>query len=184
MLNQSANDQEDHPIPSGLDPDVLHRSVTHEGLMVNLHDMLHKGSVRQFTFHSDEPPELGGQDEHPRPLDYLLAGVGFCILTQIVRYGRMLKVEYTDARVRVRGHWTSEGSVLAGTINSQCQAIETHVEIESDDEPAHVAALIRNAKNGCYAESTVTAATPLHSTVQLNGKDFDAEQYPRKLERR
>lgn len=68
---------EDRPVPPGLDPDVLERSISHDALTVNLHDMLHEGTVRQFTFHSDEPPELGGEDEHPRPLDYLLAAVGF-----------------------------------------------------------------------------------------------------------
>jgi hypothetical protein len=35
------------------------------------------GTVREFVFYSDEPPDLWGEDEHPRPLDYLLASVGF-----------------------------------------------------------------------------------------------------------
>lgn len=96
----------------------------------------------------------------------------------------MLKVGFSDARVFVRGHWTSEGSVFAGTISAACHMIETHVEIESDDDPARVAALVRNAKGGCYAESTVQHAVPLHSTVRLNGEEFDFEQYPRAVERR
>jgi uncharacterized OsmC-like protein len=65
------------PVPPGLDPDVLERSITHDVYTVNLGDMLHEATVRDFTFYSDEPPELGGQDAHPRPLDYLMAGVGF-----------------------------------------------------------------------------------------------------------
>lgn len=68
---------DDAPVPPGLDPDVLQRAITHDAVTVNLHDMLHEATVRQFTFHSDEPPDLGGEDEHPRPLDYLLAAVGF-----------------------------------------------------------------------------------------------------------
>lgn len=96
----------------------------------------------------------------------------------------MLKVEFSDARVHVRAHWTSEGSVFAGTIRSACQMMETHVEIASDEDPARVAALVRNAKGGCYAESTVQREVPLHSTVKLNGVEFDFEQYPRKVERR
>ena len=35
------------------------------------------------------------------------------MLTQLVRYGRMLKVDFTAARCRVSAHWTSEGSVFA-----------------------------------------------------------------------
>lgn len=68
---------EDRPTPPGLDPDVLHRSVAQDVVTVNLHDMTHEATVRQFRFYSDEPPDLAGADEHPRPLDYLLAGVGF-----------------------------------------------------------------------------------------------------------
>lgn len=96
----------------------------------------------------------------------------------------MLKVTFTDARVNVRAHWTSEGSVFAGTISSRCHALESHVEIASDDDPARVAALVRNAKGGCYAEATVAGAVPLYSTVVLNGRDLDIDQYPRKVDRR
>ncbi|MGH3443235.1 MAG: hypothetical protein ACRDUY_14585 [Nitriliruptorales bacterium] len=64
-------------VPSGLDPDVRKREVIHEADTENLEKMLHRATVREFTFHSDEPPELGGEDNHPRPLHYLIAAVGF-----------------------------------------------------------------------------------------------------------
>ena len=67
---------EEH-LPPGLDPDITSRVVTQEASTRNIEKMLHEGHVRQFTFHSDEPPELWGEDEHPRPLDYILAGIGF-----------------------------------------------------------------------------------------------------------
>lgn len=35
------------------------------------------GRVRQFEIMCDEPAFLGGDDEHPQPLNYLLAGVAF-----------------------------------------------------------------------------------------------------------
>lgn len=96
----------------------------------------------------------------------------------------MLKVDFTDASVRIKAHWTSDGSVFAGTITAECHMLETHVEIESDDDPARVAALVRNAKGGCYAEATVREPVELHSTVKLNGEEFDYDQYPRRIERR
>lgn len=96
----------------------------------------------------------------------------------------MLGVQYSDARVRVRAHWTSEGSVFAGTITSQCHLVESHVEITSDDDPARVAALVRNARGGCYAEATVRESVPVDATVTLNGESFDDEAYPREVERR
>ncbi|MFI5267825.1 MAG: hypothetical protein ACHQ7M_10655 [Chloroflexota bacterium] len=35
------------------------------------------GRFRHFEFYCDEPPTLGGEDQHPQPLTYLAAGVGF-----------------------------------------------------------------------------------------------------------
>ena len=67
---------EEH-VPPGLDPDIASRVVTQEAVTRNIEKMLHEGQVREFTFHSDEPPELWGEDQHPRPLDYILAGIGF-----------------------------------------------------------------------------------------------------------
>lgn len=96
----------------------------------------------------------------------------------------MLKVEFSDARVLVRAHWTSSGSVFAGTISSACHMLESHVELTSDDDPARVAALVRNARGGCYAEATVREPVQLHTTVKLNGEAFEFEQYPRKVDRR
>lgn len=35
------------------------------------------GRHRHFEILCDEPPRLGGEDEYPQPLTYLVAGVGF-----------------------------------------------------------------------------------------------------------
>jgi organic hydroperoxide reductase OsmC/OhrA len=106
------------------------------------------------------------------------------MLTQVVRYGRMLKVEFTKARCSVKVHWSSSGSVFAGTISSTCHALETHVEIESDDDPARLAALLRNAEGGCYAQAAMQQPVPVTGTMSVNGEPFDYEKYPRKVERR
>ena len=95
----------------------------------------------------------------------------------------MMKVEYTRACCRVRGHWTSEGSVFAGTIASTCHQIDVEFDVESDDEPERVAALIQNAKGGCYAEAMVREPVPVADTVRLNGKPFDYQSYPRRIQR-
>ena len=38
--------------------------------------MLHEGRREKFTWFSDEPPRIGGDDSHPQPLTYLTGGVG------------------------------------------------------------------------------------------------------------
>lgn len=106
------------------------------------------------------------------------------MLTQIVRYGRMLKANLGDIRCQVSAHWTSDGSVFAGTITSRCHSVEVRTEIESDDDPALIAAVVRNAEGGCYAEAALREPVPIHKSVVLNGDAFDYETYPRKANRR
>ncbi len=106
------------------------------------------------------------------------------MLTQIVRYGRMAKANFSSIRCRVRAHWTSEGSVFAGTISSKCHSVEIHTEVESDDDPALIAAVIQNAQGGCYADAALTEPVPVYRQVELNGAALDIEQYPRQIRRR
>lgn len=106
------------------------------------------------------------------------------MLTQIVRYGRMLKVEFTAARCTVKAHWTSSGSVFAGTISSTCHGVETHTEIDSTDEIERVAALLRNAEGGCYAQSAIQHPVPVVGSATVNGAPIRYEDYPRAVPRR
>lgn len=106
------------------------------------------------------------------------------MLTQIVRYGRMLKANIDAARCIVRAHWTSEGSVFAGTISSTCHSVEVHTEVESRDDPALIAAVVRNARGGCYADSALSTTVHVERTIELNGESLDIESYPRRVNRR
>ncbi|MGZ8754206.1 MAG: OsmC family protein [Acidimicrobiia bacterium] len=96
----------------------------------------------------------------------------------------MLKANLGEIRCQVSAHWTSDGSVFAGTITSRCHSVEVRTEIESDDDPALIAAVVRNAEGGCYAEAALREPVPIHKSVVLNGDAFDYENYPRKVNRR
>lgn len=63
-------------LPPGLDPDILERVVTVEAETEHIGKMKHKATAHGFTFYSDEPDALGGDDEHPYPLHYLAAAIG------------------------------------------------------------------------------------------------------------
>ena len=63
-------------LPEGLDPDVLHRVVTVEANTRHIGRMKHEATVHGMRFFSDEPESLGGDNEHPYPLDYLTAAIG------------------------------------------------------------------------------------------------------------
>jgi len=99
-------------------------------------------------------------------------------MTQVVRYGHMLKVALRGLRIRTRATWHSEGSVFAGTIASGCDGVESEIEIESPNQPALVAALIHSARGGCYAEAALTRPVPVTATATLNGRPLDYASHP------
>ncbi|HYZ03024.1 MAG TPA: hypothetical protein VFA92_16125 [Candidatus Binatia bacterium] len=102
----------------------------------------------------------------------------------MVRYGHMLEADLRSIEVRLRASWHSQGSVLAGTIESACTGVEVQLDVGSDESPALIAALIQNAKGGCYAEAALTQPVPVDARATLNGEELDVTSYPKRPPRR
>jgi hypothetical protein len=101
-------------------------------------------------------------------------------MTQVVRYGRMLKANINGIRVQVHIGWEQTGSVLAGTQKARCTHVDTDLEIDSDDDEALIASVIHNAKDGCYAEVALRDPIEIRSLVTLNGHAFNHQAYPKR----
>jgi uncharacterized OsmC-like protein len=87
----------------------------------------------------------------------------------------MMKVEIKSASCRVEMDYFLKGSVLKGTVDSGCTETRTFFRVESDAPADKIALLIRNAKQGCYAERMTQSAVPLKSEVELNGAPLSLE---------
>jgi uncharacterized OsmC-like protein len=84
----------------------------------------------------------------------------------------MTKTRITKAKVRVLIHWYLTGSVIKGTVDSGCKGVETHLEVESDDDAEKVRHVVRLAKKGCFAEQMVVRPVPLTGSILINGEPF------------
>ena len=84
----------------------------------------------------------------------------------------MMKIQVNKARVHVTMRNKTEGSVLKGTVKATCLGIDTRVELESDETPERIVALVRNAENGCFTMQALMAPVPFTSEVELNGNEL------------
>jgi organic hydroperoxide reductase OsmC/OhrA len=85
----------------------------------------------------------------------------------------MMKTKIRKARVAVKGRFKSEGSVLAETVQARGVGFETRLELESDEPAAKVAAVVRNAENGCYVLQSILNPVPVERSFALNASAFD-----------
>ena len=67
---------------------------------------------------------------------------------------------------------TSQAQYWQALCKAGAPKVETRYEIESPDDPTKVAAMLRNAKNGCWVRAAVANPTPFEDTLTLNGKSF------------
>ena len=81
-----------------------------------------------------------------------------------------MKVTVDGARVEIKCHFGRKGSVLAGTVEARNEGVEVLVKVDSPDPPARVAALVRNAEDGCYVIQTIRHPTPTTTALEVNGK--------------
>lgn len=87
-----------------------------------------------------------------------------------------MKTKIKKARVFVKARFKSEGSVLAETVRATSPGFETRLELESDDPVKKIAAVVRNAENGCYVLQTILHPVPVERRFILNGNPFDPEK--------
>jgi len=89
-------------------------------------------------------------------------------MTQVSRYGHMLKVSVTRMTMRVKASFRVTGSVLNDTIQGEMLGAETTLELESPDPPDRVAKVVRNAERGCFVMQALLRPVPVTGRTLLN----------------
>ena len=88
----------------------------------------------------------------------------------------MMKTKINKARVFVTGKYKAEGSVLRESVKAVGLGFSTRLELDSDEPPERIAAVVRNAENGCYVMQCLLNPVPVERIVKLNGSEFNPEE--------
>lgn len=136
---------------------------------VHLEGMHHRATIDGFTIDSDEPPALGGQDAHPKPLDYLTAAVAFCTITQLFRLAPRLGVELTSVECDVESDWSSTGSVRSRTNRASCDQVRITTKVQSTSDLDLVRELVERAEAACYVIASLRNPVDVTTQTIVNG---------------
>ena len=99
-------------------------------------------------------------------------------MTQVSRYGHMLKVTVTRMTMRVQTRFRVTGAIMNDTIDAEMLGAETTLELESPDPPERVAKVIRNAERGCFVMQALLRPVPVTGWTVLNGQPLAGEITP------
>ncbi len=95
-------------------------------------------------------------------------------MTQVSRYGHILKMKVDKLRMHVTARYTVEGSVLNDTVQAEMVGVQTRLELESAEPADKVARLVRNAEKGCFVMQGLLKPVPITGVTILNGKALPA----------
>ena len=91
-------------------------------------------------------------------------------MTQVARYGHMLKVTVTKMTMRVSARFRVSGSVVNDTVEGEMVGADTTLELESPDPPERVAKVVRNAERGCFVRQALINPVSVTGKSLLNGQ--------------
>jgi uncharacterized OsmC-like protein len=127
----------------------------------------------------DEPPELGGTDTGPNPVELLLVSLGSCQEIVYSLYALMMGIELESVVVEVKGHLDVRGLFGIGEgVPPGFQKISYETRIASKASPEMIERLVKTVETHCPSLDTLKRPIEVGGTVVLNGQPLKATAEP------
>lgn len=141
-------------------------------------DVRCSATIRDFTpMIIDEPPELGGQNAGPNPVELVLAALGTCQEIMYSAYASVMGIELTSVKVDIKGKVDLKGLFgLDKSVPAGYTSISFVASIESPADEESVRALIKTVEAHCPVMDTLTRPMSIRGIAKLNGNEIFTSQ--------
>lgn len=133
---------------------------------------LTEASVRQFTFHVDEPESLGGTDTAANPVEYVLAALGTCQEIVYATYARILGIPLESLTVRVTGDLDPRGFFGVADVPAGFRSVQFEVQIASPAPRDAIERLTSTVNRHCPVLDILQRPLPVTGRYVLNGEEL------------
>ena len=106
------------------------------------------GSI--FHFLCEEGPEMGGKGRAPDAASYISAGIGFCFMTQLGRYAKILKKELQEYRIIQDTHFSLGGASGGTGKPGEAAPVETHVYLRDGEDDEFAQTVLDMGEQTCF----------------------------------
>jgi uncharacterized OsmC-like protein len=123
-------------------------------------------AARNFKIFMDEPPELGGTDGAPSPLEFILAAQAGCLNYMTFFIGREMGIEVKGTAIEIEA--SLDPGKFAGTnrdLRAGYQAIGVTIRVDAEATPEQLAKLREEVEARCPVTDNILQATPVSLTM-------------------
>lgn len=112
--------------------------------------------INQHELIIDEPPRLGGTDQGPNPLEYVLTALGGCINVLAHSFAPQFNVELHDLQVHVEGDLNPDGfRGIDPDAKVGYEEIRYEVTIDSPSANENIEALLAHVDAFCPVKDSL-----------------------------
>ena len=133
-------------------------------------NQLKTASVGTFTIESDEGAIVGGEARAPTPLSYFVAGLGFAILTDLVRAFALKDVSVDELQLEIVADFPLDAKYAERGTAVAAERVRYAVDVGSQASREKVEAAIEWAEGFCHALHTVREPVAVEAAYRLNGE--------------
>jgi len=126
-----------------------------------------EASVRNFHLYIDEPPELGGKDRGPNPVEYILMAIGGCvtIVGQVIAKEMGIKIE--SCRIKASGDLNPLRFMgKPSPDRAGFKGINLEIEVKSDAPREKLEEWIKAIEGRCPVGDNLKNPTPVTITLK------------------
>lgn len=132
--------------------------------------VLSTADVQGKKFDIDEPTHLGGTDQAPNPVEYLLGSLGGCINVLVVTFAEQFSVDVQDVQVHIEGDLDPDGFLGKNpNVRPGYEEIRYQIDIDSPSPKEKVQALIDHVEKVCPVKDTLQG-TRVRNTEYIKAK--------------
>jgi len=134
----------------------------------------YEGNARHFKITVDEPHALGGNDDAPNPVEYILAGYAGCLNVVIHLVAKELEIKINSLKIEISGD-IDPARLLGTSFNERAGflSLQVNIDLDSDADEATQTLLFKHVKERCPVNDNLSNVTPIEyriltSSLNLN----------------
>ncbi len=126
----------------------------------------YEGYARHFKITVDEPHALGGNDDAPNPVEYILTGYAGCLNVVVNLVAKELDIKINSLKIEISGD-IDPARLLGTSFNNRAGflSLKVDIDLDSDADEETKTLLFKQVKERCPVNDNLSNPTPIEYNI-------------------